>query len=57
MIVFLVTRTFLNLYSITIEQPFTSICFFLSCCESITEIVAFCAIAVPEIAKRISRGK
>ena len=25
MIVFLVTKTFLNLYSIAIEQPFTSI--------------------------------
>ena len=57
MIVFLVTRTFLNLYSITIEQPFTSMCFFLSCCESVAEIVAFCAVAVPEIARRICRGK
>ena len=57
MIVFLVTRTFLNLYSITIEQPFTSMCFFLSCFETITEIVAFCTIAVPEIAKRVCRGK
>ena len=57
MIVFLVTRTFLNLYSITIEQPFTSMCFVLSCCESASEIVAFCAIAVPEIARRICRGK
>ena len=57
MIVFLVTRTFLNLYSITIEQPFTSMCFFLSCCETFTEIVAFCAIAVPEISRRIRRGK
>ena len=57
MIVFLVTRTFLNLYSITIEQPFTSICFFLSCCESVAEIVAFCAIAVPEIARCICGDK
>ena len=57
MIVFLVTRTFLNLYSITIEQPFTSMCFFLSCFETITEIVAFCTIAVPEIARRVCRGK
>ena len=57
MIVFLVTKTFLNLYSITIEQPFTSMCFVLSCCESAAEIVAFCAIAVPEIARRICRGK
>lgn len=57
MIVFLVTRTFLNLYSIEIEQPFTSMCFFLSCCESAAEIVAFCAVAVPEIYKRICRGK
>ena len=57
MIVFLVTRTFLNLYSIAIEQPFTSMCFVLSCCESAAEIVAFCAIAVPKIARRICRGK
>ena len=57
MIVFLVTRTFLNLYSITIEQPFTSMCFFLSCCESAAEIVAFCAVAVPEILRRVCRGK
>ena len=57
MIVFLVTRTFLNLYSIEIEQPFTSMCFFLSCCESAAEIVAFFAVAVPEIARRICRGK
>ena len=57
MIVFLVTRTFLNLYSITIEQPFTSMCFFLSCFESVVEIVAFCTIAVPEISRRICRGK
>ena len=57
MIVFLVTKTFLNLYSIEIEQPFTSMCFFLSCCESAAEIVAFCAVAVPEIYKRICRGK
>ena len=57
MIVFLVTKTFLNLYSIEIEQPFTSICFFLSCCESVAEIVAFCAIAVPEIARCICGDK
>ena len=57
MIVFLVTRTFLNRCSITIEQPFTSMCFFLSCCESAAEIVAFCAFAVSEIARRIYRGK
>ena len=57
MIVFLVTRTFLNLYSIAIEQPFTSMCFFLSCFESVVEIVAFCTIAVPEIARRICPGK
>ena len=57
MIVFLVTRTFLNLYSIAIEQPFTSMCFVLSCCESAAEIAAFCAVAVPEIARRICRGK
>ena len=57
MIVFLVTRTFLNLYSIEIEQPFTSMCFFLSCCESAAEIVAFFAIAVPEISRRVCRGK
>lgn len=53
MIVFLVTRTFLNLYSIAIEQPFTSMCFFLSCCETAAEIVAFCAFVVPAIAERI----
>lgn len=57
MIVFLVTRTFLNPYSITIEQPFTSMCFVLSCFESAAEIAAFCAVAVPEIARRICRGK
>ena len=57
MIVFLVTRTFLNLYSIAIEQPFTSMCFFLSCFESVVEIVAFCTVAVPEVARRICRGK
>ena len=57
MIVFLVTRTLLNLYSITIEQPFTSMCFVLSCLESAAEIVAFCTVAVPEIARRICRGK
>ena len=57
MIVFVVTRTFLNLYSITIEQPFTSMCFFLSCFESVVEIVAFCTVAVPEIARRICRDK
>lgn len=57
MIVFLVTRTFLNLYSIEIEQPFTSMCFFLSCCETAAEIVAFFAVAVPEIARRIRLGK
>ena len=57
MIVFLVTMTFRNLYSITIEQPFTSMCFFLSCCESVAEIVAFCTIVVPEIAKCICRDK
>ena len=53
MIVFLVTKTFLNLYSIAIEQPFTSMCFVLSCFESVVEIVAFCAFVVPEIARRI----
>ena len=53
MIVYLVTRTFLNLYSIAIEQPFTSMCFVLSCLESAVEIVAFFAIAVPEIVRRI----
>ena len=57
MIVFLVTRTFLNLYSIEIEQPFTSMCFFLSCFESVAETVAFFTIAVPEISRRICRGK
>ena len=57
MIVFLVTRTFLNLYSIAIEQPFTSMCFFLSCCESVAEIVAFCAFVVPEIARCICGDK
>ena len=57
MIVFLVTKTCLNLYSIEIEQPFTSMCFFLSCCESAAEIAAFCTIAVPEIARGICRGK
>ena len=53
MIVFLVTKTFLNLYSINIEQPFTSMCFVLSCFESVAEIAAFCAFVVPEIARRI----
>ena len=53
MIVFLVMRAFLNLYSIEIEQPFTSMCFFLSCCESVVEIAAFCAFVVPEIVRRI----
>lgn len=53
MIVFLVTRAFLNLYSITLEQPFTSMCFFLSCFESVAEIAAFCAFVVPEIVRRI----
>ena len=57
MIVFLVTRTFLNPYSITIEQPFTSMCFVLSRFESAAEIAAFCTVAVPEIARRICRGK
>ena len=57
MIVFLVTRMFLNIYSIEIEQPFTSMCFLLSCCESVAEIVAFCAVAVPEVARRVCRGK
>ena len=57
MIVFLVTRTFLNLYSTTIEQQFTSMCFVLSCRESAAEIAAFCTVAVPEIARRICRGK
>lgn len=57
MIVFLVTKTFLNLYSIEIEQPFTSMCFFLSCCETAAEIVAFCAFVVPAIAERICRDK
>ena len=57
MIVFPVTRTFLNPCSIEIEQPFTSMCFLLSCCESVAEIVAFCTAAVPEIARRVCRGK
>ena len=57
MIVFLVTRTFLNRCSIAIEQPFTSMRFVLSCFESAAETMEFRTVAVPEIARRICRGK
>ena len=55
MIVYVCVKMFLRLYGMGLEQPFVSMCFFLSCCETVGEILFLLLVGVPSIVDRVRK--